>query len=164
MHARRLLGFMLLVLELAMISHWIILISFISFLFHFTFKYQHFYVRWEGENIHAGQNAHHCFGQNAHICRYILWLCKLVSLPQSCDYCDTEYFKSIYNNYMEMQVIFVINFIRVDKAIHWNGNVLILMKFSSLAALKVVKMTTYSAASDENFVKMTTFSFQCRPM
>ena len=46
--------------------------------------------------------------------------------------------------------------------IHWNGNVFILMKFSSLAALKVVKMTTFSAASDENFVKMTTFSFQCR--
>ena len=34
------------------------------------------------------------------------------------------------------------------------------MKFSSLAALKVVKMTTSSAASDENFIKMTTFSFQ----
>ena len=44
---------------------------------------------------------------------------------------------------------------------YWNGNVFILMKFSSLAALKVVKMTTSSAASDENFVKMTTFSFQC---
>ena len=42
---------------------------------------------------------------------------------------------------------------------HWNGNVFILMKFSSLAALKVVKMTTSSAASDENFIKMT-FSFQ----
>ena len=35
------------------------------------------------------------------------------------------------------------------------------MKLSSLAALEVVKMTTSSAASDENFVKMTTFSFQC---
>ena len=42
-------------------------------------------------------------------------------------------------------------------------------KFSSLAALKVVILTTFSAAShenfrpanDENFVKMTTFSFQC---
>ena len=44
--------------------------------------------------------------------------------------------------------------------LHWNGNVFILMKFSSLAALKVVKMTTSSAASDEHFVKMTTFSFQ----
>ena len=32
--------------------------------------------------------------------------------------------------------------------LHWNGNVFILMKFSSLAALEVVKMTTSSAASD----------------
>ena len=47
-------------------------------------------------------------------------------------------------------------------AIHWNGNVVILTKSSSLAALKVVKMTTFSAASDEDFVKATTFSFQCR--
>ena len=46
------------------------------------------------------------------------------------------------------------------RANHRNGNVIILTKFSSLAALKVVKMTTSSAASDENFVKMTTFSFQ----
>ena len=43
---------------------------------------------------------------------------------------------------------------------HWNENVIILMKFSSLAAPKVVKMTTFSAASDENFVKMMTFPFQ----
>ena len=35
------------------------------------------------------------------------------------------------------------------------------MKSSSLAALKVVKMTTFIAASDEDFVKMTTISFQC---
>ena len=45
--------------------------------------------------------------------------------------------------------------------IHWNENVFILINFSSLAALEVVKMTTSNAASDENFVKMTTFSFQC---
>ena len=45
--------------------------------------------------------------------------------------------------------------------IQWNGNVLILMKFSSLAALDVVKMTTSSAANDENFFKMTTFSSLC---
>ena len=37
---------------------------------------------------------------------------------------------------------------------HWNGNV-ILMRFSSLAALKVVILTTFSAASDVNFIKMT---------
>ena len=35
------------------------------------------------------------------------------------------------------------------------------MKFSSLAALKVVILTTFGAASDENFIKMMTFSFQC---
>ena len=48
---------------------------------------------------------------------------------------------------------------------HWhrNGNVFILMKLSSLAALEVVKVTTSSAASDENFVKMTTFLFQWKP-
>ena len=43
--------------------------------------------------------------------------------------------------------------------LHWNENVSILIKFSSLAAPEVVKMTTSSAASDENFVKMTTFLF-----
>ena len=45
--------------------------------------------------------------------------------------------------------------------LHWNTNVFILMRFSSLAALEVVKMTTSSAAIDENLIKMTTFSFQC---
>ena len=35
-----------------------------------------------------------------------------------------------------------------------------LTKLSSLAALEVVKMTTSSVASDENFIKMTTFPFQ----
>ena len=43
---------------------------------------------------------------------------------------------------------------------HWNENVVILMKFSSLAALEVVSLTTFSAASDENFIKMKTFPFQ----
>ena len=42
------------------------------------------------------------------------------------------------------------------------GNVIILTKFSSLAALKVVILTTFGAASDENFIKMMTFSLQCR--
>ena len=44
--------------------------------------------------------------------------------------------------------------------IYWNGNAFIFMKFSSLAALEVVKMTTSNAANDENFIKMMTFSFQ----
>ena len=39
----------------------------------------------------------------------------------------------------------------------WN----ILMKFSTLAALEVVILTYSSAPSDEHFVKMTTFLFQC---
>ena len=34
------------------------------------------------------------------------------------------------------------------------------MKFSSLVALKVVKVTTFSATGDENAIKMTTFPFQ----
>ena len=39
--------------------------------------------------------------------------------------------------------------------------VVILTKFSSLTALEVVFSTTSSAAIDGNFVKLTTFSFQC---
>ena len=35
----------------------------------------------------------------------------------------------------------------------------LLIKFSSLAAPKVVKMTTFGEAGDENFMKMTTFPF-----
>ena len=34
------------------------------------------------------------------------------------------------------------------------------MKFSSMTALKVVILTTFGAANDNNFVDMT-FSFQC---
>ena len=43
---------------------------------------------------------------------------------------------------------------------HWNENVVNSTKFSLLAALEVVKMTTSSAASDENVAKMTTIQFQ----
>ena len=44
--------------------------------------------------------------------------------------------------------------------IHWTRNVVILKKFSSLAAPEVVILTTSGAASDENFVKTMTFCFQ----
>ena len=44
---------------------------------------------------------------------------------------------------------------------HWNGSVN-LMKFSSLAALEVVILTISSVVSDENFVNMKTFPFQCQ--
>ena len=43
--------------------------------------------------------------------------------------------------------VFIASYL-IFPSIHWNGNVFILMKFSSLAALEVVKMTTSSAASD----------------
>ena len=43
---------------------------------------------------------------------------------------------------------------------HWNGNIVMLMGFSSSAALEVAKMTTSSAAGDENFIKMITFPCQ----
>ena len=42
---------------------------------------------------------------------------------------------------------------------HWNGNLIILMKFSSLVAPDVI-LTTSGAASEENFIKMTTFLLQ----
>ena len=71
-------------------------------------------------------------------------------------------FHSLYRWYwLKSCKVILMRFQYTNKTVeHWNGNVFILMKFSSLAALKVVKMTTSSAASDENFIKMTTFSFQ----
>ena len=51
---------------------------------------------------------------------------------------------------------------RITSRAHWNKNVVILTKFSSLAALEIVILTTSSAASDENFIKMTTLLFQWR--
>ena len=38
---------------------------------------------------------------------------------------------------------------------------IILTKFSLLASLEIVILTTSYAARDENIVKMTTFQFQC---
>ena len=43
---------------------------------------------------------------------------------------------------------------------HWNGNIFILIIFLSMAALEVDKLTTFRTASDQNFVKILTFSFQ----
>ena len=45
--------------------------------------------------------------------------------------------------------------------IYWNVYVINLTNFSSLAAPEVVNMTSSCAASDENFIKMATFIFQC---
>ena len=45
--------------------------------------------------------------------------------------------------------------------IHWNENVIILTKFSSLAEMKVVKMTTFSASDDKKNYQNDKFPFQC---
>ena len=47
---------------------------------------------------------------------------------------------------------------------HWNRIVVILTKFSSLAASKVVILITFNAAGLENFIKMTTFLSQLPSM
>ena len=52
----------------------------------------------------------------------------------------------------------------ISFSVHWNENVVILTKFSSLAALEIVILTTSSATCHENFIKMTTFSFHCSDM
>ena len=44
--------------------------------------------------------------------------------------------------------------------VYWKGNVVILTKFSSLAAPEAVILITSGATSDENFVKMTIFPLQ----
>ena len=51
-------------------------------------------------------------------------------------------------------------FVLITELLHWNRNVAILMKFPSLASLEIVKVTISVAASDENFMKMTIFTFQ----
>ena len=66
--------------------------------------------------------------------------------------------KSVNEDFCVPTLDFILD---VALAIHWNGNVVLLMKLSSLAALEVVILTTSGAASDENFIKMTTFSSQC---
>ena len=47
-----------------------------------------------------------------------------------------------------------------NRVSHRNENVVILTKFTTLVALEVVILTTSSAASDENFIKIKTFPFQ----
>ena len=45
--------------------------------------------------------------------------------------------------------------------VHWNIYVIIFINFSLIDAPEVVKMTNSGASSDENFIKMMTFPFQC---
>ena len=44
---------------------------------------------------------------------------------------------------------------------YWYRNAVILAKFVALAAPQVIKIRTFSAPSDENFIKMTIILFQC---
>ena len=46
-------------------------------------------------------------------------------------------------------------------SVHWNGNVVISMKFLSLASLEVGIFTTSGADSYENLIRTTTFLFLC---
>ena len=46
--------------------------------------------------------------------------------------------------------------------VHWNKYIVILMKFSSLAAMEIVILTASRTATDENFIKMKTSPFQCK--
>ena len=48
---------------------------------------------------------------------------------------------------------------RAGKYWYWNKSGAILKKFAALAAPPVVKMTTSSTASDQNFIIMATFTF-----
>ena len=47
----------------------------------------------------------------------------------------------------------------MEYACHWNENIFVLMKLSSLTALEVVLLTTSSAPNDKHFVKMIFFQW-----
>ena len=66
----------------------------------------------------------------------------------------------IQGNMAVMQELLMFHDIEQNYDIPNTNTNVILTKFSSLAVLEVVKMTTSSAARDENFFKMTTYAFQ----
>ena len=94
---------------------------------------------WEHISVKLELEFYHFHSRKCH------WKCRLLKWRPFCPGGDEW---SIYH----MLIFSVLS--------HWNENVFILMKSSSLAAPKVVKMTTFGAASDETFIKMMTFSFQ----
>ena len=63
------------------------------------------------------------------------------------------------HHYSDALYMTTVSYLYYIKDIHWSENV-ILMKFSSLAVLEVVILTTSSAANYENFIKIKTFLFQ----
>ena len=50
-------------------------------------------------------------------------------------------------------------YIELGPFIYWNRNIFFFMKFSTLPWLEIVILISTEAASDENFIKMTTFLF-----
>ena len=69
----------------------------------------------------------------------------------ACDYLSTMGIKLIHVSKKKQLSVY---------STHWNGNVVILTKFFSRTALEAVKMTTSSATTNENLIKMI-FPFQC---
>ena len=77
------------------------------------------------KKLHTEEKAHQCLGLNDHTCRrFTPWLCQLVSYPNLAIIVTLntlnwyiQYVILIHSNYMEMRVIFVLNFNRMDKAI-----------------------------------------------
>ena len=90
---------------------------------------------WETVILHQGMEHYHPGEMKLQITRKLLMGCR----------CSHQF----------------LNIVSLFAVLHWNKNV-ILTKFSSLAALEVVILTTSSATSDENFIKMKIFPFQCK--
>ena len=63
----------------------------------------------------------------------------------------------LWNMALLIELALVVLSLYLSNVQHRNKNVVILAKFSSMAALEVVILTTSSAASDENLVKMMAF-------
>ena len=58
-------------------------------------------------------------------------------------------------------MVYILFKTEIEQVVHRDREVVTLMNFSSLTALKVVMMTTCSAVSDEKVIKMPTLSFLC---
>ena len=80
---------------------------------------------------------------------WIITLCPLLSKYFFEEHCSAHWNGKV----VRFDEIFIIGFTE-----SW-GNVVILIKISSVAALEVIKMATSSAASDENVAKMMIFPF-----
>ena len=77
--------------------------------------------------------------------------------------CSTNGWDFKFENLLWIKLqLLVINSNGYKRHMHQNENAVLITKFLSLAALEFVMLTTYSAASDENFIRMTTCPVQYR--